>query len=417
MPTHWSFRPIDQGESLRGPLLHDLQSYFQTDLSDIRLHCLRDGTTANFTIGTHIFRAPVNYLRQHTSNSQLLAHEVAHCIQNRVGASSNDRNGADLCRLEAEASLAAVSYATGHKPPLLSPNTRYPVLRWGIVGHYYTVFFVAMAAGLDRVTAARLAFFAQMPDEVVELDACVAGEEIINGAARVEVATYTTVLAARALRGEIAGDRGGASAREIQTGLHCLTGGDSFAETAYRTYTLETINRALHWEYGLALHAFGDSFAHRRIGNPKVLYPPIYGHALDGHDPDNIALNPERQQLYTSYSLSMYGLLCRKFGTKGFLTDDDLRKTLSELSKMPEKASQLSAMRKKYPVPAAPFFYDDEKLLPWPAFRKLYARLVPEPFLMKEIGRRAITWSAGTRTVRGQVDQNMVTPKPKTMTA
>jgi hypothetical protein len=43
---------------------------------------------------------------------------------------------------------------------------------------------------------------------------------------------------------------------------------------------------------GFALHLYGDAFSHRRLDDPRVMYPPGRGHAGDLHRPDYILYEP-----------------------------------------------------------------------------------------------------------------------------
>ena len=101
---------------------------------------------------------------------------------------------------------------------------------------------------------------------------------------------------------------------KVEEGLHCLTGRDSKSETAYRRdiikYMISDLQRSTPdcWvKFGLALHALGDSFAHRQSdADSSTMYAAPYGHALPGHSTDNI--NTHRP-LYKLYGHALFAAL------------------------------------------------------------------------------------------------------------
>lgn len=171
-------------------------------------------------------------------------------------------------------------------------------------GHYYTVYYVSLAVGFEPEIAFRNAFFAQMPDEVEEFDAT----NVAIGAVEPAVG-YLLVpdnsLYKNTLRG--AKEHKNRVMVTIQQGFHCLTGGDSKKETAYRK-AIATGGEYLAGSpaFGLNLHAFGDSYAHRVIGNQGVLYSTGPGHLMDMHKPDQIY---RRKDLYIEYVENLWDIL------------------------------------------------------------------------------------------------------------
>ena len=337
-------------EPLPRILLQEMEHFFQFTLTGVRLHLFRQEMTPffprqAFTIDNHIFFRRDCFAPDSLAGRVLLVHELAHCVQTRLGALGNRRVSTPLYQLEAEASLASVCQVAGEKAPALSPNTRNQALAWDEVGHFYTVLFVVYYATHKPELAADLAFFAQMPDQVVELDACVAGEELVK--ARYQYRSFPPgvqlpVLIFELHKLRIPGDRGGANPTTIQRGLHCLTGGNSLQETKYRLNTLEKLgSHAKCWELGLALHALGDSFAHRQIGNEKELYQTGFGHAWDFEKPDNICWNRNRQRLYCEYGTVMYRLLKKLFGTTGDRGEQYLWECLMKIAGMRKERKAL----------------------------------------------------------------------------
>ena len=76
-------------------------------------------------------------------------------------------------------------------------------LCWEEAGHYYTVYYVALACGVPNDDAMRIAFWTQFPDEVSELDAVKAGFDMPRAAAGQvgSAVTLDTMLTAAAVPG------------------------------------------------------------------------------------------------------------------------------------------------------------------------------------------------------------------------
>ena len=122
---------------------------------------------------------------------------------------------------------------------------------------------------------------------------------------------------------------------DISEGLHSLTGGNAGAEVMYREEQLKLFadDRLI---FGLALHAYGDSYAHQDMNDSGLEYPPIIGHAkgilrpgeankTEGsylrfadnmHQPDDIS-NPKtgRGSLYRLYVGNLYRIVCATLKT------------------------------------------------------------------------------------------------------
>ena len=60
---------------------------------------------------------------------------------------------------------------------------------------------------------------------------------------------------------------------------------------------------------GAALHAFGDSYSHRVIGDEKKMYKSGVGHAKHFTTPDKVETRP---QLYKQYALDLFDTLAEK---------------------------------------------------------------------------------------------------------
>jgi hypothetical protein len=106
----------------------------------------------------------------------------------------------------------------------------------------------------------------------------------------------------------------------VQQLLHGLTGGSSEAAhmiaadtaqaalAAARRAPPESRTDAL-CALGFSLHFYGDSFAHRRMHNPKRMYPTGLGHMFDGPAPDMPFYSPVRTALWREYIHSLKNVL------------------------------------------------------------------------------------------------------------
>ena len=294
----------------------------------------------------------------------VLAHEVAHVVQRRRSRHATSSFSAsetdDVLAIEADASRASVASLLGRKAGLRTFDTGRRTAHWSEPGHYYTAYFILLAIGVPNEEAASIAFYTQMPDEVVELDAVPRGQEIIGHEVMTVVKDTTQVLLLRpnysaqvgltdvlALKrtrtvqttirrtpskaaSTAAKTDDAALARDIQMGLHCLNGASSEAEQRFRKKKLAELcsaNRHDKLAIGLALHAFGDSYAH---ASGATMYPCGPGHlglhahaysdvpgsvsiAFDaGQSVDNVYY---RQSDYLAYCKDLYETVAKSFGT------------------------------------------------------------------------------------------------------
>jgi hypothetical protein len=154
-----------------------------------------------------------------------------------------------------------------------------------------------LAAGVQNDKAATRAFFCQMPDEVNQFDATCAGidyyeNNISHYAGKAHVvmrppmsfagfsqSTDPRTLPSRPLTNAEFVQRNILD-QEISVGLHSLSGLISEDERRFRKAILyETAADDL--KFGLALHAYGDAFAHQDIEFPDKMYDPIIGHFVE----------------------------------------------------------------------------------------------------------------------------------------
>lgn len=322
---------------LPAPLRQRLEAAFGADLGDIRLHtgpaaarlAAQAGGIACALGGRDVFLGPVPPRKR----AAILAHEVAHLCQQRRPGPAAPRAA------EAEARLAAAAVLAGGRfAPRIALDPRMPAC-WGEAGHYYTVYFCALAAGILDPVAYRLAFWTQMADEIDELNAVPAGIEMVAedvtswpsdlmDSAAAAFANLENAIVNRVLADVPGGQyfmRPQAIPRRersdayftwlnVQQGLHALTGRECEAETRRRVEITLSYRpfAGQEFEFGLSLHPLGDSFAHRDDANGRMFAPPL-GHGPHGHEPD--VLGEHRRALYRRYVATLHQVLTRAAGT------------------------------------------------------------------------------------------------------
>ena len=171
------------------------------------------------------------------------------------------------------------------------PNGVDPTGLYDEAGHFYTTYYVAIAAGMSPQRAVDLAYWSQYPDEDAQYDAMKASPEM---------------------------------ASDIKKYLHSLTGGDP---EKLRKYLACLLKNPAFTEVGrgLLIHALGDAYSHTYLADAIVptngpyfptgpympmrkeetLYGPSpflfgfnIGHLTSGHTPDYIASNPKNYGAY-----------------------------------------------------------------------------------------------------------------------
>jgi hypothetical protein len=396
----------DSGETIEPALRRDMENLFGADFTGIRVHCSDAAAVATALIGgkactdgRDIFFRRGMYRPETARGRLLLAHELAHVVQKQRGRQVRTANGRSpgTARLEREAYIAAHRVLRKQPANALSADPSTDLRAWGEAGHYYTVYWVALACGWPNNHAQRLAFYAQMPDQVIELDAIPQGftaigpsglgEDAYNfafkgGFRAAPLEDHQLILAVpddapwyRPAKLNHSTDQytpysrerptlyispGGVhySSDDVQMGLHCLTGEESNMETTKRAdrirrlplddftrpVTSLSVERQL-CDLGLALHAYGDSFAHRDLHNPMQMYLAPLGHGFHGSQPDYIY---EHRQFYVQYGLGMYRLLCEKtpfIDGQRLITAPDVEPLLAGVSSLPDKAGHEDASK------------------------------------------------------------------------
>ena len=225
----------------------------------------------------------------------MVAHEAVHAAQR-----SADLPRAPVVALEHEADVLARRLVTGEPCRVRlggGPGRRH----WGRGGHYYTTYLAGLVAGADPSTAQRMAFYCQVPDLVSELDATT------------QVATRLELMD---MDGEtpvgwyVGPNRGVRPADpevclDVIEGLHALTGAGVADERRRRRAILMNAG----WgslRFGIALHAFGDAYAH---AFRSTMFGHDYGHAKLAHLPDEVSVH---QQTYFDYYDDLLSVLTSK---------------------------------------------------------------------------------------------------------
>lgn len=118
------------GQALDAPTRHFMEARFAHDFADVRIHT--EGAAARaamsmgagaFTIGRDITFAPRQYAPCSAAGSELIAHELAHVVQQRHGAGGATTVG-NAAQLEAQADRAAHSALHGASMPALDAAPR-----------------------------------------------------------------------------------------------------------------------------------------------------------------------------------------------------------------------------------------------------------------------------------------------------
>jgi Domain of unknown function (DUF4157) len=352
-------------QALDGNLRQKLERSFCYDFSDVVIdtsehaHALNKelGTLA-FTIGKTIFFRKGVFRQDTDWGKFILAHELAHVVQKHLPASQSlSPEDFNKCPSEKEANEAAWSFLTGKPFQCIQPVPPHTPSAWEEAGHYYTAYFVLKAAGAPKNQALEIAKFAQFADEVQEADAFslfkkhffmpdpspMKDHEYGDHEAMKRDEEY------RAWRKGIPStrDRTRENIRVIHRGLHALTGRNVEIEQRCRAQILEeALQKNDDFITGLALHAFGDSYAHRDRKNKSMLSSEYWGHGFDSfthkHEVDNIGTYRE---VYIDYCENLYAIARDKWSPPP--TDnlnitflDEFRKQVDDILKVAGKGSK-----------------------------------------------------------------------------
>jgi len=82
----------EPGEPLPPPVRRQMEAYFATDFSDVRVHVGGEAPAIGalaFTVGTDLYFAPGQYQPHTLSGRELIGHELTHVVQQREGRVGN----------------------------------------------------------------------------------------------------------------------------------------------------------------------------------------------------------------------------------------------------------------------------------------------------------------------------------------
>lgn len=336
---------LHRREYLPDALRQRLERGFAVDLSAVRVHRCRTARRLTEKLGTVACAVDGAIFLGADVPDMVLAHEVVHLLQARLPGAGR------VAAAEAEAHHLAARALAGLPCRVAVPADAAQPLRWEEAGHYYTVYYVALACGLPNDDAMRIAFWTQFPDEVSELDAVKAGFDMPR-AARDQVGAWlyedtgiresieqfvvglnNDIVNAMGLPG---GHMTYVKAEpykdlqvnlDVQRGLHCLTGANWDDETSRRAWASGKADLSDgYFEFGMSLHCFGDSYAHRNHDSGKM-YPTVIGHGIEtkftqiaGDEVSKLinaqhtdALTPARLREFKGYVLHLYSIIASRF--------------------------------------------------------------------------------------------------------
>ncbi|MDV6236217.1 hypothetical protein CH379_011340 [Leptospira ellisii] len=196
-------------------------------------------------------------------------------------------------------------------------------------GHFYTVQTVLnnfhTPSPLTKEETALVAFCAQLPDEVPELDAISVYRKLAFGYPLQFLLWVFTDRGSSDVLGRMA---------EVQQLLHGLTGGNSDHLRRVALTTLDQLRSELTSKkekqpeklcaLGFAFHLLGDSFAHRKLYNPRKMYPTGRGHASDMTLPDHPVHSDSRVTEWENYAKGIPNLF--RSNLKEIVIKDDFPK-------------------------------------------------------------------------------------------
>lgn len=383
------------GEKLATATRDFMESRFGADLGDVRIHHSAASDSLNRAAGSLAFAVDNHIGFKDGLNEScgeaflyVLAHELVHVLQKRKAREARTQALGSGWVLEQEADRIACEALGGAPLSKFTADSPEIVRFWGPAGHYWTVYLVSLAAGWSKHAALTNAFYAQMPDQVDELDATEAGEDYVK--TYVEK-LFTPKAASATFNREISKLE---TDKIVQRGLHALTGRIGKDETDLRQAILKRLNPGT-FEFSLALHPFGDSFAHRTADTDNCLmYNPPFGHAVeiahfkDPHSPDNLHLH---RQLYVRYGLKMFDVLANSL--TGKVTKEKKAKLEEQLEEVAKEVDDERQISKIIAITRSDSGYrpEKEKLLPWEKYHSNHRHLATN--LLNRALRWARTWS------------------------
>jgi len=269
-----------------------------------------------------------------------------------------------------------------------------------VAGHYRSVHLAALIVGYEPDVAAKIAFYAQMPDRVRELDAKERGTEFFLSFLNENVnkdklqAIYSTTV-------------------DVQAGGHSITGEIAEVERAKRREIVlsQMPGSALH---GASLHAYTDAFFHERESLNVEVRPPL------GHGPftsfDLISRHPDRWEQSFRALIDVLGKQAPE-GAKPRLSKEDVGQLIRDVKDVayewrgtPSEASEAGVRQvlQRWTIKAAggsnfwlgvlltsSYEPETEKLQSWDVFRKAHPELTKDVKL-QDILKAYRSWAGPT---------------------
>ncbi len=371
-PADLTFLSASPGATVPGALLHRARSVLGCDFQSVVLHasdasakaCRALGAAA-FVHGEHVFLGEGTFRPDEPGFVALLAHELAHVVQQRRGRAGSGVSGARPA-LEAEADLAASSVM--HGVPFrvsLADETGAPAC-WNLAGHYFLPYLMFLNFGVDPDLARRIALWCWLPDQVEEFDAAHVGfnwvrdipilsdpfspqwRETQDNYRKYEAEALAAggeagqgqPLVYRRPTAPVASSYASESqyVRSVHSGLHVLDGERAADEARRRAGDFTNSAHLPILFRAIILHAYGDCFSHAKMGidndelwGPTVLGVPV-GHGIDGHESDDI-WNERRWAPFCAYARGVGALANDYAGGKGIAPLDDIVAALSPMTR------------------------------------------------------------------------------------
>jgi RHS repeat-associated protein len=184
-----------------------------------------------------------------------------------------------------------------------------PSGEWGVAGHFWTTYLVAVAAGKSPEEANSLAYYSQLPDQSSIYDAV----SNVKAAGANVMANSTGMVAPS----DNAWEYG------VNTWLHSLHGGAAQPRQQMLSDMIRQGGMS-DWQMGFLLHAYGDSFAHTytNANGCLVAYSWPLGHGPQGHDPDTIGRHTDAYKGYVDQLFKTLG---------GNASDENAMKMLDQI--------------------------------------------------------------------------------------
>lgn len=369
----------EPGQPIPAPLCDRLEALLGAQFRGVTLHASTSAATAcgvlgaaAFAYGEHVFLGPAALHPAGPAFVALLAHELAHVVQQRRGKDPTC-GGAPVPLLEREADLAAKAALAGARFEVRLADPGGAPATWNLAGHYFITYLMFLNAGVDDDEAQRIALWCWLPDQVQEFDAEHVGFNWVKdlfldlpGVSLLSQPQWRDVqdnFQKYEFKGNTkAGQPGWSMAKQsdaptyhdekqyvaaVHAGLHVLNGENGAKEAKRRaTQFLDGGHLPLLFR-ALSLHALGDCFSHTHISGiesgtlwDKTWFGLPIGHGLDGHASDDL-WNEDRWGNVCAY-IRVLGKAANEYNkSNGIVPLDDIVAALSPILQGPAMVTDL----------------------------------------------------------------------------